>query len=165
VNFAMLPSKLAVMKKFFALLIVASFLSSCTVYKDVEVKEVLDFKVTEFRSDGAECEIFLTVLNPNGYKITLTESQINMVFEGKPLGEVHLKEKLVIPKKSQSTISLKCTAQFASLSELTGDLLSLLFKTEYVMEGSGHIKGRVMLMSKKVPITFKETLTKADLGF
>jgi LEA14-like dessication related protein len=165
VNFELLPSKLAVMKKLFALLLVVSILTSCTVYKDVEVKEVLDFKVIEFRSDGAECEIFLTVYNPNGYKITLTESQINMVFEGKPLGEVHLKEKLVIPKKSQSTISLKCTAQFASLSALTGDLLSLLFKTEYVMEGSGHIKGKALLVSKKVPITFKETLTKADLGF
>ncbi len=119
------------MKKLYALLMVVSVLSSCTMYKDVEVKEVLDFKINEFRTDGADCEIFLTVYNPNGYKITLTESQINMMFEGKPLGEVHLKEKLVIPKKAQSTITLKCTAQFANLAELTGDLLSLLFKTEY----------------------------------
>lgn len=153
------------MKKLFALLMVVSVLSSCTMYKDVEVKEVLDFKINEFRTDGADCEIFLTVYNPNGYKITLTESQINMMFEGKPLGEVHLKEKLVIPKKAQSTITLKCTAQFANLTELTGDLLSLLFKTEYIMEGNGHIRGKALFVSKNVPISFKETLTKADLGF
>jgi len=44
-------------------------------------------------------------------------------------------------------------------------VLALLFKSEYVMEGNGYIKGKAMMVSKEVPVVFKETLTKADLGF
>lgn len=152
------------MKKLLFLLIIPVFFSACRVYKDVEVKEVLDFKINEFYSDGAECEVFLTIINPNGYKIALTESNIALVFEGKPIGEIHLNEKLTIPKKQQTTVSLKFTAEFGSLSELTGNLLALLFKSEYVLEGDGYIRGKALLVSKKVPVQFKETLTKSDFG-
>lgn len=152
------------MKKMLSLLIVVSLLSSCMVYKDVEVKEVLDLRVLEFNSNGVECEIFLSVFNPNGYKITLTESQINLLFEGMQLGEVHLKEKLVIPKKAQSTIALKCEAKLENLEALTGNVISLLFKSEYLMEGNGHIRGKAMLVSKRVPVEFKKTLKKSDIG-
>ena len=139
--------------------------SSCAVYKDVEVTEILDVRILEFDNDGAECEIFISIYNPNGYKITLTESHVDLLFEGKSLGEVQLMEKVVIPKKAQTTITMKCEAKYESMEALTGNLIALLFKTEYVMEGTGYIKGKAMFVSKNVPVQFKETLTKADLGF
>ncbi len=158
-------NKLAAMKNFIVLVLGILLLSSCRVYKDVEVKEVLDFKLHEIRSNGADCEIYLTILNPNHYKLTLSESTIQLTLENKPLGVLHLQEPIQIPKRSINTITLKCTAEFESLTALTGDLISLLFKTKYKLEGHGYVRGKALLISKKVPVDFSETLTKEDLGF
>lgn len=154
------------MKKIFALgTMMVLLLSSCDMYKDVVVEQVVDVKILSFNQDGAEFEIELLVDNPNGYKISLTQSHINLSFEGKPLGEVQLKEKIVIPKKSHSTIILKCDATFDNFQELMGSMLTLLFKSEYLLEGQGHMRGRALMVSKKVPLTFKEKISKRDMGF
>jgi LEA14-like dessication related protein len=152
-------------KNAFLLLCCVGLLSSCAVYKDVEVTEVLDIQVLEFDHEGAECEIFLSIYNPNPYKITLTESHVDLFFDGKSLGEVQLLEKVVIPKKAQSTISMKCEASYENLQAIMGNIITLMFQSEYVLEGNGYIRGKALLVSKDVPVVFKETLTKADLGF
>ena len=135
------------------------------MYKDVVVEQVVEVKILSFHQDGAEFELELLVDNPNGYKIFLTKSYINLTFEGIPLGEVQLKEKIAIPKKSHSTIVLKCDATFDNFQELMGSVLTLLFKSEYLLEGKGHIRGRALMVSKNVPVTFKEKLSKRDMGF
>jgi LEA14-like dessication related protein len=140
-------------------------LQGCSVYKEVEVKEVLDVKILEFTNEGADCEVFVTVYNPNGYKITLTDSYVDLFFEGKPLGHVQLTDNIVIPKLSQTTVKMKCIADSENLQAILGNVLALLFKTEFVLEGKGYIKGKAMFISKKVPIDFSEKLSKKDIGF
>jgi LEA14-like dessication related protein len=135
------------------------------MYKEVEVQEVLEVKIIEFDSDGADCEITMTVKNPNGYKISLTESAVELFFEGKFLGNVELTEQLVLPKRSLSTVKLKCLADYESLQSVMGNFITILFKSEYVMEGKGYVRGRALLVSKKFPVEFKERITRDDLGF
>jgi LEA14-like dessication related protein len=139
--------------------------SSCTMYKEVEVQEVLEVKIIEFDTDGADCEITMTVKNPNGYKISLTESEVDLFFEGKFLGNVELTEQIVLPKRSVSTVQLKCLADYESLQSVMGNFITILFKSEYVMEGKGYVKGKALLVSKKFPVEFKEKITREDLGF
>jgi LEA14-like dessication related protein len=148
---------------FFAGLIM--MLQSCAVYKEVEVKEILDINILEMNNDGADCEIFLNVENPNNYKITLTESEVDLFFESKFLGHVELVENLVLPKKSVSTVKMKCKADYESLQQVLGNVITLLFKTEYVMEGKGFVKGKALLVGKKFPVEFKEKISREDMGF
>jgi LEA14-like dessication related protein len=152
-------------RKITLLMICIALLSSCSVYKEVEVKEVLNVEVLSFDNNGADCDVYLSVLNPNGYKITLTESDIDLFFEGKPLGEVKLLEKIELPKNSLTTIKMKCQANVESVQGVLGNIITLLFKTEYTLEGKGYIKGKALLISKKVPVVFNEKLKKEDLGF
>ncbi len=153
------------MKYSLLFLVVLFSFSSCHVYKDVEVKEILDVKILEFTNEGADCEVYVTVFNPNNYKITLTESHVDLFFEGKPLGHVQLTDQIVIPKLSQTTIMMKCIADKESLQAILGNVLALLFKTEYALEGKGYIKGKAMFISKNVPIEFSEKLSREDIGF
>jgi LEA14-like dessication related protein len=138
---------------------------SCALYKEVEVQEILEVKVIEFDQDGADCEIFMTVKNPNGYKIQLTESEVDMFFEGKFLGKVELLEKIVLPKNSVSTVQMKCLADYESLQSVMGNFITILFKSEYVMEGKGFVRGKALLVSKKFPVEFREKVTRKDMGF
>jgi LEA14-like dessication related protein len=140
-------------------------LSSCTVYKDVEVKQVVDVKLTEFGGNGVEAEVYLSISNPNWYKVTLTESHINLFFEGKPLGEVELQEPLEIPKQAVSTQVLKVQADMDNVQDLLGNVLQMLFKSEFKLEAKGYVQGKALFVAKKVPVEFKETLSREDLGF
>ena len=140
-------------------------LSSCKMYEEVSVKEVLDVQIVEFDKEGVECKILITVFNPNWYKITLTESHVFLKFEGKLLGEVTLLENLVIPKRSQSTVEMKCDANYEAIQGLLGNVMLLLFQSEYTMKADGYIRAKALAVSKTFPVQFKETLTKEDLGF
>lgn len=152
-------------RSFFFLALVVLLLPSCSLYKQVEVQQILDVQVLSFDENGADCEIYMTINNPNSYKITLTDSQVDLFFEGSPLGKVVLTENLVLPKKSVTTLKLKCLADYESLQSIFSNALALLFKTDYVMEGKGYVKGKALLVSKKVPVNFKEKLSRSDLGF
>lgn len=156
--------KLILMKKLFFLIAVVFTISSCSVYKEVEVKEVLDVQILSFNQEGAECEIYLTVENPNNYKITLTETHVDLVFEGRPLGEVKVLEKTVIPKMAQSTIKLKCLAKPENIQAIAGDIFTLMFKSEFTIEGKGYVRGKALMVSKTVPVEFKEKVLKEDFG-
>jgi LEA14-like dessication related protein len=107
----------------------------------------------------------MTVKNPNGYKIQLTESEVDMFFEGKFLGKVELLEKIVLPKNSVSTVQMKCLADYESLQSVMGNFITILFKSEYVMEGKGFVRGKALLVSKKFPVEFREKVTRKDMGF
>lgn len=135
------------------------------MYKEVEVKEVLDVKVTAFNSDGIHAEVYLSISNPNPYKLKLTESSIDLVLDGKSLGQVVLEAPMEIPAKSVSTQVMKVNTGIGDISSLLGNVLDLFFKSEFVLEGKGYVKGKVLFVSRKVPVSFKHALSKKDLGF
>ncbi len=140
-------------------------LHSCTLYKEVEVKEVLDVNIANFSTDGVTGDVQISIINPNWYKVTLKECHINFTFEGKPLGSAELIDAVVIPKRTTSTQTFSIKANPEQLQIIMGNAISLLFKSEYLLEGKGYVKGKALLVAKKFPIDFKETLTKEDLGF
>ncbi|MFN0032781.1 MAG: LEA type 2 family protein [Flavobacteriales bacterium] len=141
------------------------FISSCTIYKDVEVKEVLDVNISEFSMDAVTGDVQISITNPNWYKVTLKDCHIDFMFEGKPLGSAELLDDVVIPKKTTSTQTFTIKADPEQLKAIMGNAIILLFKSEYVLEGTGYVKGKALGVSKSFPVAFKETLTKEDLGF
>ncbi|MEY3398695.1 MAG: hypothetical protein RL220_1289 [Bacteroidota bacterium] len=146
------------------LLMLLPLLFSCKLYQDVEVVEVENIVFNEFGDKGAEAEVWLKISNPNGYKVLLTESAIDLYFEGRPMGEVLLLDKIEVPKKSQSTQVMKVEVQYDNLEELLGNVLVLLFKEEFQLEAKGYVKGKALFVAKKVDINFRETLSREDLG-
>jgi LEA14-like dessication related protein len=139
-------------------------LSSCKIYQDVDVIEVENVVFNEFDDEGAEAEVWLKIKNPNAYKVVLTDSDIDLYFEGKLLGKVQLVENMEVPKKSLSTQVMKVEVGFDNMEELMGNILTFLFKDNFVLEAKGYVKGKALFVAKKVDINFKETLTKEELG-
>lgn len=139
-------------------------LSSCKIYQDVDVIEVENVVFNEFDNEGAEAEVWLKIKNPNAYKVVLTDSDIDLYFEGKLLGKVQLVEKMEVPKKSLSTQVMKVEVDYDNMEDLMGNILAFLFKENFVLEAKGYVKGKALFVAKKVDINFKETLTREELG-
>jgi LEA14-like dessication related protein len=148
-----------------AALVMLISLESCKVYQDIEFKGVKQTRFTSFNSDGVACEFDVELFNPNPYSISLMRSDIDLFLEGTRLGNVELPSWAVLKGKESTTLRLSCTAEPASIPKLLGGAIGLVFKKEVVIEGKGNITAKAFLITKTVPVEFKQRIRKEDLGF
>ncbi len=148
-----------------AALVMLVSLESCRVYHDIEFKGVKQTRFTSFNSQGVACEFDVELFNPNPYSISLMRSDIDLFLEGTRLGKVDLPSTAVLKAKESTTLRLSCTAEPASLPKLLGGAIGLVFKKEVVIEGKGSITAKAFLITKTVPVEFKQSIRKEDLGF
>lgn len=139
-------------------------LSSCAFYKDVELLEVVDIDVTNFQPDLIEAKVTLKVDNPNWYAITLTQSDVDVYVNEKAMGKVELVEKVKIKGKSTETKTLHLKGNPDGAGSFLGNLIGLLFSNSANFQAKGYVKGRALLISRKVPVDLTEAIDFEDLN-
>jgi len=137
----------------------------CRVYSDVEFKGVKETRFTSFNAQGVSCEFDVEVYNPNPYKITLMQSDVNLFLEGTRLGKVQLPESAVLHAENSTILKLTCTAEPSSIPKIVGGAIGLVFKKDVVIEGKGMVTAKASLVTKTVPVAFTQRIKKEDLGF
>ena len=147
----------------FFLLVVA--LQGCRVYRDVEFRGVKETRFTSFNAQGVSCEFDVEVYNPNPYKISLMQSDVNLSFEGTRLGKIQLPESAILQAESTTRLKLTCTAEPSSIPKIVGGAIGLVFKKDIVIEGKGSVTAKAFLITKTVPVEFTQRIRKEDLGF
>ncbi len=135
-------------------------LAGCLSYEDVQIVRVVNTDVKSFSAQGAEVVVTLQISNPNNYKITISNFNLDIFLNGAKLGKADITNKIVLPKKSNEvhsiTMKLKkkglaATAMPAMLSAAMGGRMQLRAK--------GTIKAKAKMISKKVPIDFTENIS------
>jgi LEA14-like dessication related protein len=147
------------------LLLVVVTLQSCRVYRDVEFKAVKETRFTSFNSKGISCEFEVELFNPNPYKITLMQSDVDLYLEGTRLGKVQLPESAQLNADGKTLLKLACTADPSSIPKLVGGAIGMVFKKDLVIEGKGSVTAKAFLITKSVSVEFKQRLKPEDLGF
>ena len=147
------------------LLLVVVMLQSCRVYRDVEFKAVKETRFTSFNSKGISCEFEVELFNPNPYKITLMQSDVDLYLEGTRLGKVQLPESAQLNADGKTLLKLACTADPSSIPKLVGGAIGMVFKKDLVIEGKGSVTAKAFLITKSVSVEFKQRLKPEDLGF
>ena len=147
------------------LLLVVVMLQSCRVYRDVEFKAVKETRFTSFNSKGISCEFEVELFNPNPYKITLMQSDVDLYLEGTRLGKVQLPESAQLNADGKTLLKLACTADPSSIPKLVGGAIGMVFKKDVVIEGKGSVTAKAFLITKSVSVEFKQRLKPEDLGF
>jgi len=137
----------------------------CRVYSDVEFKGVKETRFTSFNAQGVSCEFDVEVYNPNPYKITLMQSDVNLFLEGTRLGKVQLPESAVLHAENSTILKLTCTAEPSSVPKIVGGAIGLVFKKDVIIEGKGMVTAKASLVTKTVPVAFTQRIKKEDLGF
>lgn len=140
-------------------------LQGCRVYRDVEFKGVKETRFTSFNAKGVSCEFDVEIFNPNPYKISLMKSDVDLFLEGTRLGRVELPESATLDAEEKTTLKLSCTAEPSSIPKLVGGAIGMVFKKELIIEGKGTVTAKAFLITKTVPVEFKQKLSKEDLGF
>ncbi len=149
--------------RFLFILLLSVGLTSCGIYKDVQVENVRQLEFEELEETGVKGSIEVTIDNPNWYALEITAADIDLGLQGRKVARVHLSESVTVPKKSKNEYLLKISGSEAKLDAAIASAFSILFSDEIIISGEGYIEGKALKIKKQSPVKFEYPIKKADL--
>jgi len=145
----------------FLLAFVAFSFTGCLTYKEVQLKEFKDFEVKSLTKDGIDIVLSAQIENPNSYKISVLDYDLEIFLNGTSLGKPIVQEKLVLPKKSNQVHSLTVTADVSAIvAQGFGAMLQLMTASEVQFKIKGSIKAKAMGVKKSIVVDESFTYEK-----
>jgi LEA14-like dessication related protein len=135
-------------------------LTSCEIYKNVEVKRVEDIDLFELTNSNVSAVLRIGLENPNPYKITLFESDLELRIDGNLAGSLALAEPVVLAPKSSKVYDIKVFTNITDVEGFLGNALSLMFKDEIELQASGYVQAKGLGVKKMVPLSFTKPISK-----
>ncbi len=140
-------------------------LSSCTLYKEVEVSEVKNVRFKGFDENGIVAEVTVEITNPNGYQLKAQSASIDVTLNGKHAGTVAFEEEYIIPKKSKNTYTFVLNGAFSGATGgFLENLLNLLINRKATVVGKGYVEGRALGIKRKVDVVFTEEVDMRNMN-
>ena len=137
------------MNKIFKILTIILLTFAATSCKVVSLRNFELKKAEIVRFDMSGAEVVMTIHNKSLFKVTLVDGVLGAYDEGKLIGEVFVKEPVVLPGMKTTTVTLKVGLRFASpLAALRA--LNTLTKTPERLTISGYGEGKVLWFNKKI---------------
>lgn len=149
-----------VLLKYASLFILALNLTSCEIYQEVKVKRVEEFDLSELTNNHVSAILRIGLENPNPYKITLYESDLELRIDGNVAGTLTLAEPVVLSPKSSQVYDVKVFTNITDVEGLLGNALALMFKDEIELQASGYVQAKGLGVKKKVPLSFTKPISK-----
>lgn len=125
------------------------FLSSCSLFQDIQIKNVTDFAPT-FEDKQLLFKANISVQNDNFYAVKLKQSDLTISIDDKTLGNVALTEKVIFKRKSAGSYPVKLKLNVEDGAMFT--LLRNAFKKEVTITIKGSIKGSALGIPKTIMI-------------
>jgi hypothetical protein len=126
------------------------FLSACATIQQpevVSVNGVSDFKMS---SGKILFTISAEVMNPNGHRFKLFPSQLDVIINGKKLGQLSNPEKHILKRKKTTSVSVPLVAETEKGALLR--LATLALKDSVEVQFFGDITAGFSIFRKKVPL-------------
>ncbi|MBV6483805.1 MAG: hypothetical protein KFKLKKLM_00261 [Flavobacteriales bacterium] len=145
------------LKSLLVLIVISITLTSCFKYEEVVMKEVTNVSVNSFSANNIEIKVDMRIINPNNYKISIVDSDLELFVKNKKVGTSKIKDKIELPKNSDQTHQIVIAT---NVGDMIGTaipvILSVLFDESVDLQVKGEIKARAKSLSKSFPVDFKE---------
>lgn len=149
--------------KFFRLIFVLVLMlsvSACSKVESLELKKVEKFAVNNLTAQGADIELDLIVYNPNGFKIKVTDYELDVFINNVRIGKAELDQRLVLPKKAESSQHVNVQVQFKNMLFGAIPVLASLKKGKTAtLRLSGNVEGAALFYKKDVKIDFEKDIS------
>lgn len=151
------PSVILSLSKYLSIFVLMLSLFSCFKYEDVQILEVTNIRVLDLTTKKIEVGIDMHIVNPNNYKISITDSDLELMIKNKKIGTAKIKEKIELPKKSDQVHHVSIITDTKDIvSGAIPVLLGLMFDDSIELQVKGEIRAKAKSISKNFPVDFKE---------
>ncbi len=139
----------------FSLVTFFLLLSSCSLVKDIKIKELTDIS-PRFENKEILLDAKLQVQNENFYAVKLKHSDLKISIDDKVIGDVSLAQKVVFKRKSDAVYPLILKVKLADGAMFT--LLRNAFKKEVTLKIQGTVKGSALGVPKTIQVAEVKTI-------
>lgn len=129
--------------------------------EDVSIGDIKKIKLGKINSDNISLTVNVPVVNPNFFKIKITEYDLTIKINNQSFKLAENKKNIVIPRKYRGTIpfSIKLKSQKVFSLNTIRALYKLFKSKKAEIEVLGTIKVRVLLIPKKIQVKEKRTVS------
>lgn len=132
-------------------------LTGCLSYKEVVLRDVTDVRVKSYDAKGIALRVDALIHNPNGYKIHVSDPDVDLYLNDKFIGKGLLDSAVVLDRRSTQLYSIPLHADLQG-----GSLLMLLLagelSTEMKIGAKGTVRAGNGALSKRFPFELEETI-------
>jgi LEA14-like dessication related protein len=144
--------------RFLLTLLLVSVLVSCS-FQELELIKMESINLTKMSAEEIELQLTARVKNPNGYKVAIVDSDLEIYVNDQHVGKARIKNKVKFPANETSS-------QLIVLSNKPGNMLSAGFSSLMALFSSnsmkitvkGRVKGRAGVVGKNIDIEFTERI-------
>lgn len=137
------------MKVAFYIGLLIILMSSCSVYKDIEVNEVRDVRIISMSDKGVEAEVDISIYNPNNYRVSIVSIDADLYVNDKDVGDAKLRRRVTLGKKSNEVHTIKLEGDYSEMSGgILETLIGSLFAKTVNLKVDGTLKGKALLVGK-----------------
>ena len=138
-------------------LLCMTLLSGCMQYSDVEFKGIQGARVGRFDTGGIAATVIVQVHNPNSFRITVTDPDMDLY-----LNDVVVGKALTLERYSDRTYTLPLHAVLAKdQANLLPVFMAAAFNGSVKLGVKGTVLGKAKMLSKRVPFEMEQQI---DLG-
>jgi hypothetical protein len=143
--------------------LLATLLTGCLTYKEVELRSVNDVEVERMDRDGLAARVNVTIHNPNGYRIKVLDPDVDLYLDQVNIGKALLDSAVVLEKRSTLTYSIPLHASFAGRSgPALIAILGAAMRGETKLGAKGSVVGKALLVRKRFPFELEHTIDLND---
>lgn len=121
------------------LIAIALMVAGCDFVEEVEFRDVSNVRLS---MDGPKVSADITLFNPNNFSLNLKRSEVDISFDGKPVGRIDQHHQMEISKKSEFTVPVEVQVSLKDLG-LGNALMGILGGKKYPLRFQGKIYGQV----------------------
>jgi len=134
--------------------------TGCFKYEEVKMVRVVGVEVKDITAKGVNIHVDMQLDNPNNYNISIVGSDLDLFVKGKKSGKVTLKDKVILPKKSNGVHHFIFESEHKNMvADPLTILSSILGDSRIEVQVKGSIKAKAKGLSKSFPVDFKEKVS------
>ncbi len=144
----------------FLLLLVATVITSCITYKEVQYSGIKNVAIESVSMKEIKLKITASATNPNDYKIKILNGSFDIKSEDFQFGTFKLSEKVTIPANSKGDINIYVETKVKSL--FSSSLMKLMANVKgnnIPITIDGYVTAKAKLFRKKVKFSKTENIS------
>lgn len=135
------------MRKIICVLVTSMLLVSCS-FQELEISQLKDFKITEFKDNVLTLHANVVVNNPNSVRMKISDADFDLKINEKIIGHLSQMDKLVLPAKTQKEYPVTAKFQLTNLENGIFSLIQIVNRRDSKISITGKVVGRSFLYRK-----------------
>jgi LEA14-like dessication related protein len=132
-------------------------LAGCSLVKPLEFESVNSFKIEEKSvASGIAIATNVSLYNPNGFKFTINNADIDVIAEGVNLGKLQIPKKVIVNGKDIFSGDFRIELSFAQVVMAGKKVLSKFKSGKLHLQFKGTMDAEFLGFQKKFEVDFNE---------